>query len=510
MQALLALESSCVPSPTHYVPFRAIQAAAGASSPQAQLPPPLPSRSPLKLARRQAGLEIEGQGVKKETEEDTRPEFDERRYGDGGTGAGRGKDLALVWKKQPRRYQNLYPSPLLSGAHAHTHSQGTSECGDDDIVKGNIWDAGTPEDDDECVQVQHVDGRSDAHEPDDLYDVGIDVTHRHPFEVTATHGIMDSHHQLQGYPGYKNALVCKGDHVLSVQGCDTQTLSFEQLSQILCGKMHSECCLVIGRWDDSCDGYAPRFTVSILRHRPQMLALGPAASHSPARGGAGRHENGRDGAQKVDAKHTWTQILEARMSEGSPVLHVSPGVGARSLTEDSRLGSGGDGVGGDSTLPSVDSSGQSLQWSMQGIGPEDKRAALRERSMEEIRQRGREEGAKRRQMKAEAARRALKMEGYLEASASASFFETGSASPSGETTKAENGFTNLSEINWGKMGEKEAEKGGEGVRAAPQVFAQQADKLDRLSLVVCSKRGSSGRETRNSIQRLQTFSNPAL
>ena len=31
------------------------------------------------------------------------------------------------------------------------------------------------------------------------------------------------------------------------------------------------------------------------------------------------------------------------------------------------------------------SSGQSLQWSMQGIGPEDKRAALRERSMEEIR-----------------------------------------------------------------------------------------------------------------------------
>ena len=57
------------------------------------------------------------------------------------------------------------------------------------------------------------------------------------------------------------------------------------------------------------------------------------------------------------------------------------------------------------------SSGQSLQWSMQGIGPEDKRAALRERSMEEIRQRGREEGAKRRQMKAEAARRALKMEG---------------------------------------------------------------------------------------------------
>ena len=99
------------------------------------------------------------------------------------------------------------------------------------------------------------------------------------------------------------------------------------------------------------------------------------------------------------------------MSEGSPVLHVSSGVGARSLTEDSRLCSGGDGVGGDSTLPSVDSSGQSLQWSMQGIGPEDKRAALRERSMEEIRQRGREEGAKRRQMKAEAARRALKMEG---------------------------------------------------------------------------------------------------
>ncbi len=314
----------------------------------------------------------------------------------------------------------------------------------------------------ECDDLQH----DDVYDVgiDDVYDVGIDLTHCFPFEVTATHAIIDSYHQLQGYPGYKNPLICKGDHVISVEGIATQSMSFLQLSRILCGNLHSAVSIVLGRRDESRNEYSSRFTVSILRQRPQKLVFS-AAAHGHVASRARRDDHGRDEEQEVDAKRTWAEILEARMPQDKPVLHASSGepdsVLQEFFQEGSRVGShidrvGIDRVGDHSIVPSVDSSGQSLEWSLQGPCAHEMEA----------------KGAE---------LRPLMRERMLKTSPP--------SSPSEEAKK-------VSELHRGKAGEKGAgqEKLQEeaGVSTPPQVFAQQADRLDRLSLVVHADGSSRG------------------
>jgi hypothetical protein len=155
----------------------------------------------------------------------------------------------------------------------------------------------------------------------------------------------------------------------------------------------------------------------------------------------------------VDAKRTWAEILEARMPQDKPVLHASSGepdsVLQEFFQEGSRVGShidrvGNDRVGDHSIVPSVDSSGQSLEWSLQGRGAhelEAKGAELRERAL--------------------------------------------TTSP--PSSPVEEALKKASGLHRGKAREAGAgQEEQEGVSTPPQVFAQQADRLDRLSLVVLS------------------------
>jgi hypothetical protein len=377
-------------------------------------------------------------------------------YGDGGRVKGRVKGVTgnLCDNLQPPRYQNVLGESLdfteasnvspLENARAQSCSPGAAGYGKDKIVEGIIEGACPTVECDEYTSLQYEDWNFGSHDLDNVYDVGIDLTHCFPFEVTATHAIIDSYHQLQGYPGYKNPLMCKGDHVLSVQGRPTQNMSFLQLSQILCGNIHSAVSMVLGRWDESRNAYSSCFTVSILRHRPQKLVF---SAHGHIASRARGNEHGRDKEQEADAKRTWAEILEAKMQQENPVLHASSGKRESFVQEFVHEGSRVihvDRVGDDSIVRSVDSSGQSLEWSLHGRGAhelEAKGAELRERTL--------------------------------------------TTSP--PSSPVEEALKKASGLHRGKAREAGAgQEEQEGVSTPPQVFAQQADRLDRLSLVVLS------------------------
>ena len=230
-------------------------------------------------------------------------------------------------------------------------------------------------------------------------------------------------------------------------------MSFLQLSQILCGSIHSAVNMVLERWDESRNAYSSRFTVNILRHRPQNLVFS-AAAHGHVASSAHGKEHRRDEEHEADAERTWAEILEAKMPQVHPVMHASSGETESFVQEffhegfivhDRR-------VGDESIVQSVDSSGHSLEWSLQGRrvhGLEAKGAELRRREL--------------------------------------TLTTSPPSSPTEEALKKPSG------IQRGKAGERGAGHGEqEGVSTPPQVFAQQADRLDRLSLVVHSVGSSHG------------------